>query len=191
MSCILLYSCILTIILPTEKLLSALQETFRKDKFSCICFILKKMQLPQLCFQNYLLAYWCSQISGLRMILTSRLPGVSTVLLPHFWSSASITLVCWSISPTEDTEHPTFTEAEFKTVLYFSKCADIPAAFCGCPIATLIPATVTGSVVTPADDTTAAGTDTTGGFARATCAACGVWAWICPCAWSWEAGTRV
>lgn len=49
-------------------------------------------------------------------------------------------------------------------------------------MATLMPATVTGSVVTPADDTTAAGTDTTGGFAKATCAACGVWAWICPCA---------
>lgn len=73
----------------------------------------------------------------------------------------------------------------------FPTCIHIPAAFCGCPMATLMPATVTGSVVTPADDTTAAGTDTTGGFARATCAACGVWAWICPCAWSWEAGTRV
>lgn len=73
-------------------------------------------------------------------------------------------------------------EAEIKSVLYFSKRTDIPAAFCGCPIATLMPATVTGSVVTPADDTTAAGTDTTGGFAKATCVACGVWAWICPCA---------
>lgn len=43
-----------------------------------------------------------------------------------------------------------------------------PAAFCGCPIATLIPATFMGRVVTPGEDTTAAGTDTTGGFAKAT-----------------------
>lgn len=35
-------------------------------------------------------------------------------------------------------------------------------------MATLIPATLTGRVVTPGEDTTAAGTGTTGGFARAT-----------------------
>lgn len=44
-------------------------------------------------------------------------------------------------------------------------------------MATLMPATVTGSVVTPADDTTA-GTDTTGGLVRVTCAVCPGWAWI-------------
>lgn len=43
-----------------------------------------------------------------------------------------------------------------------------PVAFCGCPMATLIPATFMGRVVTPGEETTAAGTDTTGGFARAT-----------------------
>lgn len=41
-------------------------------------------------------------------------------------------------------------------------------AFCGCPMATLIPATFMGRVVTPGEETTAAGTDTTGGFAKAT-----------------------
>lgn len=44
----------------------------------------------------------------------------------------------------------------------------VPAAFCGCPMATLIPATFMGRVVTPGEETTAAGTDTTGGFASAT-----------------------
>lgn len=44
-------------------------------------------------------------------------------------------------------------------------------------MATLMPATVTGSVVTPADETTA-GTDTTGGLVRVTCAVCPGWAWI-------------
>lgn len=47
-------------------------------------------------------------------------------------------------------------------------CRKVPAVFCGCPIATLIPATFIGRVVTPGEETTAAGTDTTGGFAKAT-----------------------
>lgn len=59
-------------------------------------------------------------------------------------------------------------------------------AFCACPIATLIPATVTGRVVTPADDTTA-GTETTGGgLVSVTWAVWPGWAWMGP-----GAGTRV
>lgn len=49
------------------------------------------------------------------------------------------------------------------------------------PIATLMPATVTGSVVTPA-----VATETTGGFVRVTWAVCPAWVWIWPCV-----GTRV
>lgn len=66
-----------------------------------------------------------------------------------------------------------------------------PAAFCGCPMATLIPATFMGRVVTPGEETTAAGTDTTGGFASATWAGWGAGACICPWACSCEVGTRV
>lgn len=43
------------------------------------------------------------------------------------------------------------------------------------PMATLMLATVTGNVGTPADETTA-GTDTTGGLVRVTWAVCPAWA---------------
>ena len=65
-----------------------------------------------------------------------------------------------------------------------SKTLNTPV-FWAWPIATLMPATVTGSVVTPADETTA-GTEPTGGLVRVTWAVCPAWAWI----WPWV-GTRV
>lgn len=70
----------------------------------------------------YLFTYSYTQISELRIILTSRLNGLSAILLPHFWNIMEFNLYSFSfqkVSPTQDitwNKHPTFKKVEFKVM---------------------------------------------------------------------------